>query len=249
MALRTSSQTFELKNNVLIATHHKTGTVWLASVFGSICNLYSVSFNREFPEKTADGFAVYLQDHSQFDFESVPVPFRGVHMIRDPRDVIVSGCFYHQQSGEKWLHRAREEYGGMTYQEKINSFESFDDKLIFEMENCASWTIQEMIKWDYGNENFYEIKYESLIEDIDLVLFHQIFSFLKFPGELMPMFLNIAYKKSLFSGFKNNMHVRSGKSRQWKEYFKSAHKKKFIELFGDLLVQLDYETDNSWIDG
>ena len=240
---------FKLPNKILVGTHHKSGTVWLESVFRSVCEYYDLIFcksNQVSNSNPPSKFDIFQQHHSQFDLEAIQSPYRGVHIIRDPRDLIVSGCFYHQKSSEKWLHRPNDQWQGLTYQEKINSYNNFDDKLLFEMENSAQRNINRILSWNYHNPQFYEIKYERLIKDFDLLLFHEIFSFLGFPGSAIPNVLMIAYKNSLFSGDITSTHIRSGKTSQWKQYFKPIHKKRFIELFDDCLVKLDYEVNNEW---
>ena len=110
------------------------------------------------------------------------------------------------------------------------------------MENTAAITINDIREWDYNNSNFLEIKYENLIEDNNLALFYQIFVFLGFPENFIPNLLEIAHKNSIFSGkVKKSIHVRSGKKNQWEEFFKEQHKKRFLELFGDILIKLGYE--------
>ncbi|MFZ5856402.1 MAG: sulfotransferase domain-containing protein [Chloroflexota bacterium] len=39
---------------------------------------------------------------------------------------------------------------------------------------------------------------------------------------------------------------RSGKTGEWKKYFKEEHKRVFKEVVGDLLVRLGYEKNNDW---
>ena len=133
------------------------------------------------------------------------------------------------------------------YQEKLNGYSSFDDRLLFEMEHAASRTIEEMLKWDYDNPHFLEIKYEDLIGDRDLKLFCEIFGFLEFPSASIPALLKIAHDHSLFPGkVERSEHVRSGRPSQWQRYFKAHHKARFIDLFGDCLVQLGYEAGDEW---
>jgi len=236
----------ELPAKILIGTHHKTGTVWLKSVFLSICRYYSLKFYEGKQDKLPKNFDVFLQDHSKFDLSKLK-PFRGVHIIRDPRDVIISGCFYHQKSKEYWLHQPRKNFQGLTYQQKINSYESLDDKILFEMENIGRQNISDILSWSYECPSFYEIKYEDLINDADLMIFHQMFSFLGFPGSSIPTLLTAAYEKSLFSGqYRKSVHIRSGKTSQWKKHFKSVHKDRFVDLFGDALIKLGYEKNNDW---
>ncbi|MEO1378098.1 MAG: sulfotransferase domain-containing protein, partial [Cyanobacteria bacterium J06635_10] len=194
------SEALTLSHQVLVGTHHKTGTAWMRNIFESICRnhhlLFYVGHHHQAPEK----FDVFLQNHSVFDLEEIEQPYKGLHIIRDPRDIVVSGCFYHQKSDEPWLHLPRQKFGGLTYQAKINSYDSMDDRLMFEMENSGFHTIHEILGWEYSNSNFVEVKYEDLIQDINLLLFHQIFTFLGFPGSSIPEILKIDYNHSLLSG-------------------------------------------------
>jgi sulfotransferase 6B1 len=45
---------------------------------------------------------------------------------------------------------------------------------------------------------------------------------------------------------KKSPTFRSGKTGEWKKYFKDEHKAIFKEVAGDLLVKLGYEKDNNW---
>ncbi len=236
-----------VSHRVLIGTHHKTGTVWLRNVFIPLCRELGLIFHAGKQKDLPLTFNVFLENHSQFELDKIVDDYRGLHIIRDPRDRIVSGCFYHQKSSEEWLHVKRDDFDGMTYQEKICSLPTLEDKLHFEMENSGANGIREMLSWDYNNESFIEIQYEDLIEDRDLTLFHKIFTFLSFSGRTIPIALKHAYENSLFSGsLQKSVHIRSGKARQWEKHFQPDHKQKFVELFGDALIQLGYEKNNDW---
>ena len=238
----------EIPYKILVGTHHKTGTAWLSSIFKSICNYHSLIYYEGKQDNLPEQFDLFFQDHSKFDFSSWKTPFRGVHMIRDPRDVIVSGCFYHKKSREEWLHKPRKEFNGLTYQQKINSYSDINDQILFEMENVGKGNIDDMLNWNYIHPSFYEIKYEDLIEDTNLMLFHEIFNFLEFPGKVIPSLLAISYNNSLFSGkLQQSVHIRSGKKSQWKQYFKQIHKERFWDLFNNALIKLGYEQDHNWM--
>jgi hypothetical protein len=218
-------------------------------IFHEIAVELNLRFYRVGVESLPANADIILGGHSRFALESLQVGYRGLHLIRDPRDRIVSGCFYHQKANEPWLHERKAALGGSTYQEKLNSYASFDDKLLFEMEHSGKFGVQEMLNWDYENPNFFEVKYEDLINDMDLLLFHRIFTFLGFSGQTIPRILEIAYQNSLFSdNIPKSVHVRSGESGQWKQYFKPAHRRRFVELFGEALVTLGYEKNNAWAD-
>jgi Sulfotransferase domain len=236
-----------IQNLILIGTHHKTGTVWLIRIFAKLCKQYGLNYTRgQITEIPAD-CDVFHQVHSSYTLNAIDRPFKGVHIIRDPRDRIISGVFYHLKSDELWLHVKDEQYDGMTYQEKLRSFPSLSEQIMFEMENSAHRDILDMIKWDYTNEHFIDVKFEDLMADNDLILFHEIFSFLGIKGHAIPTALSIAWRNSLFSGkVKYSAHIRSGKPREWAEYFTNDHKARFVELFGDALIHLGYEDNNDW---
>jgi Sulfotransferase domain len=236
-----------LLNKVLVGTHHKTGTVWLKSIFRTICSEYSLHyFEGEQPDAPAQ-CDVFFQDHSRFELDLFESPIRGLHIIRDPRDIIVSGCFYHQKSKEQWLHKPRKALLGRTYHETISSAKTLEDKIFFEMEHAGRVTIEEITRWDYTSPSFCELKYEDLIRDTDLMVFHKAFSFLGFPGSILPGALAIAFSKSLFSNQPSaSNHIRSGEVAQWEQYFTRSHKERFLELFGDVLIRLGYENNNDW---
>ena len=235
----------QLDHKILVGTHHKTGTVWLAAIFEQLCNRLGLAYVKSGVDSLPAAFDVWLEDHSQFGSMLQQGGYRGVHIIRDPRDVIVSACRYHQTSNEPQLHVPKPEFGGMTYQEKLCSLEP-DAQLLLEMEHSAGYNIRCMTEWDYSNPDFFEVKYEDLMADTDLLLFHRIFTFLGFPAEVLPTVLGIAYNNSLFSGRVASTHVRSGRSRQWEAHFKPVHKERFHQLFGDALMQLGYETGRDW---
>lgn len=235
-----------LDYKILVGTHHKTGTVWMASIFKQLCNELGLVYYGGLEENIPATFDVWFEDHSRFGEHMMNDGWRGLHIIRDPRDVIVSACFYHQKSSEPQLHVPKKEFRGMTYQEKLCSFPTVDDQLLFSMENSAGSTVRDIVSWDYRQSNFLNVKYEDLMTDVDLLLFHRIFTFLGFPGEAIPCALQSAYDNSLFSGKVSTGHIRSGKSQQWRSYFKPVHKSRFQELFGDALVKLGYEDNNNW---
>ena len=106
-----------LDNRVLIGTHHKTGAVWMSSIFNSVASYYDWKFYANRGNKylifPSSNFDIFFQYQSYFDFQKL-YNYTGLHLIRDPIDIIVSGFFIiinHQKNGyilkensfEAWL--------------------------------------------------------------------------------------------------------------------------------------------------
>ena len=184
--------------------------------------------------------SIHLHTHGRFNQPMNDV-FKGFHLIRDPRDLIVSGCFYHQRANEAWLRKPSSRFGGKSYQEKLNSLQHIDDKIMFEMENCASWNIKDMLDWNYQDDRYINAKYEELLKDEDLKLFDNVFKHLSFEPNLRSFFHAAVMKNSLFNPeMKRSKHIRSGKERQFVKYFKDVHHARFEELFGNALERMGY---------
>lgn len=248
-----------MKSCAIVATHHKTGTVWMSSTFQRICKVRKIRFcriDRSEPVENMDYSVptVFFSFHSNFDgfpeLQSNKYPV--FHLIRDPRDVLISGMYYHRKAKEKWLFDSKIEFGTMGYQEKLNSFATERDRLQFELDNSTTKTTSAMLRWNYSQSRSFECKYENLIQDSEGELFAKACIHLGFgPRELVRCkggFLrnSIFAKKPRLKG--KITHVRSGHAQQWRSVFDKTLAKSFEERFPGGLVKLGYEKDASWIE-
>ena len=238
------------ERRLLIGTHHKSGTVWMHDVFARICRDFNLSwFVMDQSEKLPNDWQVLQHMHSQFPLDLMAdQEVRGLHLIRDPRDMLVSGAFYHGTSSEAWLHAPNDGFGRKTYQETINALPDMSQKIEFEMEMATGWELAHMETWDYADERFMNLPYEQLIDDMNLRVFRELFEFLGFRGGALLVCLQHAYDNSLFSGnVASKGHVRSGRVEQWRKYFTRQLAERFSGKFPGLLEKLGYETDQNWI--
>lgn len=201
-------------------------------------------------KEICDQATVLFHDHSFFEPEYLKEPWRGIHIIRDPRDVIVSGCFYHMHASEDWLVQpiigCR---GGLSYQDSIRALPTNEDRLLFELENIGGSTITEMIEWNYEEEYFLTVKYENCIKNVRLDEFRRIFVHLGLNDKIMNFALRAAVDNGLFIGGASTLrggHIRDGSTGQWRKHFTKRVVERFIELFPDVLVQLGYEKNDDW---
>ena len=235
---------------IVICTHHKTGTVWMQRTFSGIADALNQRMCNLGRESIHDA-DIYFLPNPPIPRELSECSYRGLHLIRDPRDVILSGMHYHLRAPERWLHVPEAEYGGLSYQEKLNSLDG-DGRLYLEMERLGAWTIRAMVEWNYDDGRFFEARYEDLIDGGGYALFEEILSFLGIVGSDAERSLEVFRVNNLrtynFSQ-PDDTHVRSGLPRQWQVEFRRRHGLRFIETCGDCLIRLGYEKDDSWVYG
>jgi hypothetical protein len=247
---RNSNHDLSIEHRILVGTHHKTGTQWLANIFSYVCEIFGLRYFKGDQNNLSDADQVFFQVDSAFNLPEL-TPYKGVHIIRDPRDVIISGAYFHETTTEEdWLFVPNPKFGGMSYREKICSLSSPKDKLCFEMDNKGQQTLLQMRGWDYDNPDFFEVTYESLVQDADLIIFDRMFRFLGFQGLSIATCLDIAWYRSLFSGQvpKDGVHVRMGTPEQWRNVFTKEIGEEFVARFGGLLRYLGYEHDDCWVE-
>lgn len=246
-----------MKYNLVIATHHKTGTVWMDGVFKAIAGDLGaryVNFRSE-PVKSADlehgPFVLFSYDSDLGEFASLldRQDVRILHLIRDPRDVLISAMHYHKASRESWLHEPIPGYDNLTYQRMLQTLPTKDAQYVFEMENSSASTFRDMIEWNYGRANCFEARYEGLRQDTDLAIWQRIMTFLGFDAEEQAAGSRRFWQNSLFGGLSRlgNKHVRSGAVAQWQREFTPELATAFLKRFPGLLQTLGYETSDAWV--
>jgi hypothetical protein len=238
------------RNLLVHCAHHRQGSTWFGSVLRAIADEYGLRFQSCGQEALRPDTDIFLQDHSLVDVTKLP-PYVGSHMIRDPRDVIVSGYFYHLWTKEKWAHAPMQEVGGRSYQEYLNSL-SQEDGILYEIDDFVTHDLQHMVEWNYDNPNFVEVKYEEIIADQESV-FRRIFRHYGFNTAAIKTSLGIAKRRNFESRTKRKVgevlpksHLRSGRPGQWREVFTAGHIARSKEVLADALIKLGYETGHDW---
>ncbi len=134
---------------ILVGTHHKVLTVYMGRVFRTFASASCRNFSRGRHNRVDYTADILLDSHSQFDFTRLSEPYVGMHVRRDPRDVIVSCAKYHLTSQEEWLHIPRADLSGKTYQEHLRELPTLDEQLLFELDNAGGLVVRHMLEWNY----------------------------------------------------------------------------------------------------
>jgi len=245
-------------------SHHKAGTVWFRRVLWRLATACELRFQscRGEPVAAATDIA-FFRSSRLFEAQDLSGrTFRGSHLIRDPRDVVVSGYFYHLWTAERWAQEPDgHSFGGLSYQQYLNSVDRRQG-LLAEIEHCAATTLADMAAWDYGRPQFLELRYEEVMAD-ERAVFTRLFGFYGLDAEAVEAGLRAVARVSIRPAAtadvekprraatadveKPRRHVRSGQAGQWRRYFDDEHVERFKELTGDLVVRLGYESAPDWV--
>jgi len=249
-----------MKKNIFVGTYHKTGSAWMHSVFWKISKMLNIKFvniSKEHEGSSLELKIKHISDalisekphiiydhHSQFPLDEFSKDelrqFSGFRVIRDPRDLIISSAKYHMWSDESWLHEPQDKFAGKTYHEKINSLETLDDRLLFEMDNSAGGQIEIMCALD-GQNVLQTIRYEDLIMDVDMLLWHKLCIGLGFEGKEIISAMNAFWNNSLFGGKKKGGHIQDGSVAQYKNIFNDRINEVFWLKFENHMKTIGYK--------
>jgi len=246
-----------MKYNVVVATHHKTGTVWMDGVFKAIARDVGAEYidfrsqRERLDDPNCKPFILlnYDSDFREHTDLLTRDDVRILHLVRDPRDVLISAMHYHKKSNESWLHEPIPGYDNVTYQRQLKAHATKLDQYIFEMEHSTAGTLNDMVNWHYGRPTCFEARYEDLRQDADLRYWRRISAFLGFDEGEQEISCRCFWQNSLFGGLSRfgNKHVRSGDVAQWRKEFTRDLGFAFLERFPDVLPSLGYEINSNWV--
>jgi hypothetical protein len=147
--------------------HHKCATQWIKAILADICattHLRMFEVSRIDTWDFADLRAlvhcfrpdVLVYSNAEIGQVRLLPPLRGFHVIRDPRDLIVSAYFSHLHS-----HSLATWPGLAEHRRRLQAADT-SDGLLLEMEFSRS-VLADMADWDYAQPNVLELRMEDMI--------------------------------------------------------------------------------------
>lgn len=225
---------------------HKGGSVWLARVLGAVTAHYGLFLFNGSQDDLPEDADLLFESHTLIRPDELP-PFRGTQMVRDPRDLVVSGYHYHLRTTEAWVREPNDDLGGLGYQEYLRSLDA-DAGLHAEIDRLAPDLGRWADTWDFDDPRFLHLHYEDLVAD-EPAVFARMFRHYGFSPAAVETSVGIASRFSLDKAKidpRTSSHIRSGAPGEWRDVLTADHIEHVKATLGPLLVRMGYESDDSW---
>lgn len=253
--------------------HHKGGTVWCSKILIEACrrlglrgdyihapNQFKFDLQKHVEQNKLD-YVCYANADAQYVQD---VNHRGFHVIRDPRDTVVSGYFSHRNShptiGWPELTVHRDVLQGLSQEEGLIA--EIDFSATLPTNGIRLNHFEALVSWPYQDQRILEIRFEDLTQQPQ-THFERIFSFMGLlsdesktaPGTLKPSELAAILDELKFEKLSKGRqpgeenvasHYRKGQAGDWKNHFTPKVKDAFKARHSPLLVRLGYEVDDNW---
>jgi hypothetical protein len=164
-------------NSLLVfCGHHKCGTTWVNNIVNKLCKDLGLHFKHYHSPKLFSGNLAQEVSNLKLDFVSltnadisylnqVNSDYKAFHIIRDPRDIVVSAYFSHLYSHSDFMWPELN-----SYRNELSSV-SKDKGLFLTINQLENFTIdgdsinlfEGIRSWDYSRDNIYEVKFEDII--------------------------------------------------------------------------------------
>jgi hypothetical protein len=244
-------------NKYVYVSHHKCATQWTLNILRDVCALKRLPAAKcdwreriGWPTLLLNKF-IMIQDHSSHIVDIEAIQGRGFHVIRDPRDILVSMYFSHKNSHVVSDPRAREILRNREVLSRVGKQEGL--RYLMDHSGYFERVMREMAHWDYGMENFYETNFEMLTRE-PVAEFSEVFGFLGLP--IAGLDLEGIVQRNSFNTLKKRWdeahpdkrgsHYRKGQSGDWANHLQAESREMFKRRYGELLIRLGYEQDDRW---
>jgi hypothetical protein len=228
--------------------HHKCASHWMRKFLYHLALVvranYRVHQGVPYPDFQSPHLrrTIHLNVNADAEaFRAVPAAARGFHVIRDPRDALVSDYFSRRYSHvihNEWNVRMRE----------FLDAHPMEEGLIYLMDQSPYF--QQMVGWDLGSrDNILDIKYEDLVAS-EFATFKRILAHLhiEIPDDRLQRIVDRCSFRSLSRGRQQGREdhmspFRKGVAGDWRNHMPEGSRvyEEFQRRWGGLVVDLGYE--------
>lgn len=193
-----------------------------------------------------------INNHA-LDLQRLGDEFCLTRFIRDPRDLIVSGYYYHKLGTEKWCKIVNPKESdwevvngsipkgmseGHSYTSYLNGL-SKEEGMLAEID-FRKKHFDSMRRWPMDDQRIKLFYYEDLIGN-EVKIFKEIFKFYRLSWSEQRLALQAVRRFSVKNQIGKSVHIRKYVSGQWKEEFTPRVKKLFDCQYNDIIARYGYE--------
>lgn len=226
-----------------VATHHKVMTTYFTAVLRPLAIALKQPYQKVYTDPFRADARMVLSMHSKLNLTELG-RYRGIHVMRDPRDMIVSGYHYHKWTHEDWVHRP--DKNGESYQQKLNRADKRSG-LFMEIDHFIFFYRKTLENWNISDLDIYEVAYEDLMGPERNRIYGEMFSHLGLEGpdldlatDLMRLFEAKNRTGRSAGPVTAKSHIRSGKSGQWQAELDADHIAYIEKELGPVLRKFGY---------
>jgi len=260
-----------------VFTYHKTGTVLFEKIMRAVAVRFGLTVAVQFGwvDTVDPAIDIVLLGHSLVGRDFAARPFRAIRVVRDPRDIWVSGYLYHRHCREEWCTNTdfdastpitypRVDYSFQHYPEGWKGAylarlggKSYQDNLLerdraaglaFELAGYTGCTLDTMRSWKLATPDLLTVRLEDVMCDFDGAL-GAIFRHVGFSDDEGAQAVELARPHDVArmsdETVAENRHIHSRNISRWRDFLSAAEIDEFERRYGDLIAGLGYRLNQS----
>ncbi|HYW34289.1 MAG TPA: sulfotransferase domain-containing protein [Balneolaceae bacterium] len=251
-----------MRRQLIHCSYHKCLTAYFGSVLFGVYNVVFLRtmggykhFNSRIDSfyKQLDKYRVVSVNNHSIEADKLGNNFRISRFMRDPRDLVVSGYFYHKRGGEAWCRVVDpterdwnvvngsvppdmpEGHSFMSYLQSLGEEEGLKAEIDFRKKHFES-----MLQWPLSDPRIRLFYYEDILGNEarifdELLRHYEVSAFEHRIGKWLAAY----YSAEKQNG--RSTHIRNPQPGQWRYHFTPEVEIYFNEKYGGLLEKYGYK--------